>query len=51
MVAEGYYAAACIRQVNKRFGIRMPIADCVYRVLYKGAAVEEELHKLTEELY
>ncbi len=51
MVAEGYYAAACIRQVNKRFSIRMPIADCVYRVLYKGAAVEEELKNLTEELY
>ncbi len=51
MVAEGYYAAACIRQVNKRFDIRMPIADCVYRVLYKGAAVKEELKRLTEELY
>ncbi len=51
MVAEGYYAAACIRQVNKRFGIRMPIADCVYRVLYKGAEVKEELRRLTDELY
>ncbi len=51
MVAEGYYASACIRQVNKRFGIRMPIADCVYRVLYKGAPVGEELRKLTEELF
>jgi glycerol-3-phosphate dehydrogenase (NAD(P)+) len=51
MVAEGYYAAACIRQVNKRFDIRMPIADCVYRVLYKGADPGEELRRLTEELY
>ncbi len=50
MVAEGYYAAACIRQVNKRHGIHMPIADCVYRVLYKGAAVDDELRQLTEEL-
>jgi glycerol-3-phosphate dehydrogenase (NAD(P)+) len=50
MVAEGYYAARCIRQVNKRFGIRMPIAECVYRVLYEGAPVGEELEKLTDEL-
>lgn len=51
MVAEGYYAAACIRQVNKRLGICMPIADCVYRVLYEGAPVERELRLLTEKLF
>lgn len=51
MVAEGYYAAACIREVNKRFGIRMPIADCVYNVLYEETPVATELAKLTEELY
>jgi len=51
MVAEGYYASACIRQVNKRFGIHMPIADCVYRVLYEGAPVADEIRALTGELY
>lgn len=51
MVAEGYYASACIRQVNKRFGIHMPIADCVYRVLYEGAPVAEQIRALTGELY
>ena len=51
MVAEGYYASACIRQVNKRFGIRMPIADCVHRVLYEGRPVAEEIRALTEKLY
>lgn len=51
MVAEGYYAAACIRQVNKRFGIRMPIADCVYGVLYEGRPVADEIRALTDKLY
>lgn len=50
MVAEGYYAAACIHNINEHLGIHMPIAECVYRVLYEGAAVAEELSKLTEEL-
>ena len=27
MIAEGYYSAYCIRQVNKRFGVDMPIAE------------------------
>lgn len=50
MVAEGYFAAACIRQVNKRFGIEMPIADCVYRILYENADVKEEMHRMTYKL-
>lgn len=51
MVAEGYYASACIRQVNRRFGIRMPIADCVYRVLYEGGSAASEILELTRNLY
>ncbi len=51
MVAEGYYASACIRQVNKRFGISMPIADCVYGVLYEGKPVAGEICTLTKKLY
>ncbi|MCD7970245.1 MAG: NAD(P)-binding domain-containing protein [Alistipes sp.] len=43
MVAEGYYGAKCIMQVNRRFGIRMPIADCVYRILYENAGPADEM--------
>lgn len=50
MVAEGYYASACIRHVNAAHGIEMPIADCVYRVLYEGSPVADEIRALTEKL-
>lgn len=50
MVAEGYYAAECIMQVNKRFGISMPIAECVYGILYGGLPAGEEIRKMTKKL-
>lgn len=50
MVAEGYYAAECIMQVNKRFGIDMPIAGCVHRILYGGQPARDEIEKMTRKL-
>ena len=44
MVAEGYFAADCIRHINARHKIEMPIAEMVYNVLYQrgfGAQVHE----------
>jgi glycerol-3-phosphate dehydrogenase (NAD(P)+) len=35
MVAEGYYATRCIRLINERYGVDMPILDCVYAILYE----------------
>lgn len=49
-VAEGYFAADCIRHINARHRVRMPIADTVYEVLYKGAPVREAMQALTAEL-
>ena len=35
MVAEGYYATRCIRLINERYGVDMPILDCVHAILYE----------------
>lgn len=50
MVAEGYYAAACIRKVNEKFGIYMPIANMVYDILYNRANPRKKMKELTEKL-
>ena len=50
MVAEGYFAADCIRHVNARHGIEMPIADMVYDILYKGASARKSMKALTLKL-
>lgn len=50
MVAEGYFAAECIRHINTRFDIEMPIADTVYEILYRGAKAKEAMKELTTKL-
>lgn len=50
MVAEGYYAADCVNQINTKFGVDMPIASCVYSVLYEGKNAEKALAELSEKL-
>lgn len=50
MVAEGYFAADCIRHVNLRHKIDMPIATMVYEVLYKGASARKSMRNLTAKL-
>ncbi|MCD8185604.1 MAG: NAD(P)H-dependent glycerol-3-phosphate dehydrogenase [Rikenellaceae bacterium] len=50
MVAEGYYSAACIRQINKQYGVRMPIADAVYNILYEMASPRKTIKNLANEL-
>ncbi|MEA1888023.1 MAG: NAD(P)H-dependent glycerol-3-phosphate dehydrogenase, partial [Bacteroidota bacterium] len=48
MVAEGYYASSCINEINKKLKVDIPIADTVYRILYKKAGPSVEFRKLTE---
>ena len=50
MVAEGYFAADCIRHINTRHCVEMPIAEMVYRVLYEQASARKEMQKLTTKL-
>lgn len=50
MVAEGYFAAECIRHVNGRHKINMPVAEMVHNVLYNGASVRKCMKELTTKL-
>lgn len=50
MVAEGYFAADCIRHINFRHKVEMPIAEMVYKVLYEGASARKSMKELTTKL-
>lgn len=50
MVAEGYYASACIQNVIKQHGLDMPICNMVYQVLYNKQSALTEVNRLTEKL-
>lgn len=44
--AEGYYGTKCIKEINKRYGVEMPILDAVYDVLYRHANAERSIRSL-----
>ena len=48
MVAEGYYAAECIRRSSMHRNIDMPIADMVWEVLYNRASARDAMSALTK---
>lgn len=50
MIAEGYYASACIDQINKRFGVKMPIAETVHQILYGGKSPARQINILLDKL-
>lgn len=50
MIAEGYFAAECLKHINERHGVEMPIADMVYDVLYKRANPRRRMKELTDML-
>ncbi len=35
MIAEGYYGAKCIHELNERFKVNIPIIQTVYEILYE----------------
>jgi len=50
MIAEGYYAVKCVKEINKTFNIEMPITDAVYHILYERISPAIEIKLLTEKL-
>lgn len=50
MIAEGYYAAKSIYEMNKKYNVDMPIAEAVYRILYDGITPVVEMRILAEKL-
>ena len=47
MIAEGYYGAKCIHEINQRYQVTMPICSAVYNILYEGAPVEQSIDRLS----
>lgn len=52
MVAEGYYATACIQKVKERcdISIEMPIADAMYAILYLNKDARTEIKRILRKL-
>jgi glycerol-3-phosphate dehydrogenase (NAD(P)+) len=50
MVAEGYYAAALLKNVKKQYEVKMPIANSVYKILYEGKNPRTTMEKLAQKM-
>ncbi len=50
MIAEGYYAANCLHEVNKKYNVDMPISMAVYAILYQKSNPIFEMKQLAEQL-
>ncbi|MDO5571482.1 MAG: NAD(P)-binding domain-containing protein [Bacteroidales bacterium] len=48
MIAEGYYGVKCIKEINEKFNVYMPILDAVYNILYKRMSPYVEIKLLSE---
>ena len=51
MIAEGYYATKCVKEINdEHYKVTMPILDAVYNILYERISPAIEIKLLTENL-
>ena len=48
MVTEGYYATKCIKEMNHRFKIEIPIIDIAYDILYNNVSPRVGIKKIVE---
>lgn len=47
MIAEGYYAVDCIKHINFKHKVDMPIVDAVYDIFYRNASARRRMKELT----
>lgn len=50
MIAEGYFAAKSIHEINREYNVHMPISDAVYNILYENVSPKWEMMRLTEKI-
>ena len=50
MIAEGFYAAKCIHEINKQYNVDLPICNAVYNILYEKIAPRVEIKLLSDKL-
>jgi glycerol-3-phosphate dehydrogenase (NAD(P)+) len=50
MIAEGYYGTKCIREINEKYNVNIPIANMVYRILYENSPAHLEVKTLREQV-
>ena len=48
MIAEGYFGTKCMKEINRRLHVNMPILDAVYNILYERIAPQIEIKLLTD---
>ncbi len=48
MIAEGYFGAKCIKDINRHLHVNMPILDAVYNILYERISPNIEIKLLSD---
>jgi len=50
MIAEGYFATKCLIEINKEYGVEMPILEAVNNIIYEKIAPFIEIKILADKL-
>jgi len=48
MIAEGYFGAKCIYEINEKYKVDMPILNALYDILYEKESSTNVIRKLTK---
>ena len=48
MIAEGFFGTKCMKEINRRMYVNMPILDAVYNILYERISPQIEIKLLTD---
>ena len=48
MIAEGYYGTYCMKQINNKYHVNMPILDAMYNILYERISPTVEIKILSD---